>query len=236
MKVALIGYGKMGQAIEALLKERGHKITAIFGPKGINENELALADVAIEFSHPEAAFANIKTCFKQKVPVVIGTTGWLDKYEEAVQLCQQQKGALLYASNFSLGVNLFFALNKRLAQLMEPYHYNIALSETHHTQKKDAPSGTAITLAEQIIAENAQVNGYTLMPNKAENKIPITAIREADVPGTHSITYTSEIDQIEIIHTAKSRQGFALGAVLAAEFLKTKTGVFSMLDVLKIKD
>jgi 4-hydroxy-tetrahydrodipicolinate reductase len=236
MKVALIGYGKMGQAIETLLKERGHQISAIFGPKGINKKELALADVAIEFSHPEAAFANLRTCFSQKIPVVIGTTGWLHNYDETVQLCQSQGGALLYASNFSLGVNLFFALNKRLAQLMEPYGYNVALSETHHTQKKDAPSGTAITLAEQIIAANPQLNGYTLAPEKNKNKISITAIREADIPGTHSIKYNSEIDQIEITHTAKSRQGFALGAVLAAEFLKGKTGVFSMQDVLKIND
>lgn len=237
MKVALIGYGKMGKIIERILKERGHEVVARFGKEGINSADLKQAEVAIEFSVPEAAFANIKACFEDGVPVVTGTTGWLDRYEEALSLCEKQAGALLYASNFSLGVNLFFALNRQLAELMKDYpQYQSALTEIHHIHKKDAPSGTAISLAEDLIAGLPQLKSWKLKEDNPEAEdLPITAIRENEVPGTHAVSYRSAIDDIEIKHTAHNREGFALGAVMAAEYLKGKTGVYSMRDVLNLK-
>ncbi len=234
MKVAIIGYGKMGKAIEEILVEREHEVIARFGQEGLDESTLANADVAIEFSRPEAAFSNISSCIALKVPVVIGTTGWLQHYQEAADLCRAKQSAMLFASNFSLGVNLFFALNQRLAQLMAPYEYDVNICETHHTEKKDAPSGTAITLAEQIQEFVSAKTGWTLDAPTGPEQIQIEAIREPEVPGTHRVQYDSEIDQIEIIHRAKNRKGFALGAVLAAEFLAGKTGVYTMQDVLKI--
>lgn len=230
MKIALLGYGKMGKTIERLAWDRGHEI--VYKIKNdIAAFDLSKVDVAIDFSVPDAAFENITTCFKQQVPVISGTTGWLDKYEEAVEICKKNNGAFIYASNFSLGVNLFFELNKKLAEMMSSFpDYSVAIEEIHHTQKLDAPSGTAISLAEQII-EKTDRKGWSL--NRAEQgEIPITAKRIENVPGTHVITYDSPVDTIKIEHIARSRDGFALGAIVAAEWIQNKKGVFSMKDVL----
>ena len=235
MKVALIGYGKMGHSIESILAERGHEVTARFGRDGIDKQALQKADVAIEFTRPEGAFGNIAACFECSVPVVSGTTGWLARYDEAVKLCEREEGTFLYASNFSLGVNLFFEVNRHLARIMNAYpEYEVDIEEIHHTEKKDAPSGTAITLAEQIEDQLKRKEGWTMDEQHGKEQIHISAKREPDVPGTHIIRYLSEIDTIQIEHTAHSRKGFALGAVLAAEFLPGKKGVYTMKDVLKI--
>lgn len=235
MKVALIGYGKMGKTIERILNDRNHEVVATFGREGIDEEKLKQADVAIEFTRPEAVFDNISVCFKHQIPVVTGTTGWLAKYDEAVKLCKEHQSAFLFASNFSLGVNIFFEINKQLARIMNAYeNYDVQMQEIHHTQKLDAPSGTAITLAEQLIENLQRKEGWTLEETHGKDQIHIDAVREPEVPGTHSITYTSAIDDIEITHTAKSRDGFALGAVLAAEFLNGKTGIYQMKDVLNL--
>ena len=230
MKIALIGYGKMGKTIEHLAIQRKHQIILKISDD-IANHDLSEADVAIDFSIPEAAFENITTCFRQQVPVVSGTTGWLEKFEEAVDICRATNSGFIYASNFSLGVNLFFELNKKLADMMAVFEdYDVDLKEIHHTQKKDAPSGTAITLAEQII-ERTGKKGWTLNEKK-ENHIPIRASRIDEVPGTHIVSYESAVDTIRIEHEAHSRDGFALGAVIAAEWLLEKKGVFSMKDVL----
>ncbi|AEV31389.1 dihydrodipicolinate reductase [Owenweeksia hongkongensis DSM 17368] len=235
MKVALIGYGKMGKTIERILLERNHEVVATFGREGIDEAKLKQADVAIEFTRPEAVFDNLAVCFKNQVPVITGTTGWLAKYDEAVKLCEENQSGFLFASNFSLGVNIFFEINKQLARIMNAYgNYDVQMQEIHHTQKLDAPSGTAITLAEQVIENLNRKEGWTLDESHGKEQIHIDALREEHVPGTHSITYTSDIDDIEITHTAKSRDGFALGAVLAAEFMSGKTGVYQMKDVLNL--
>lgn len=230
MKIALLGYGKMGKTIERLATERGHEI--IYRIKDdIANYDLSKADVAIDFSIPDAAFKNITTCFEQQVPVVSGTTGWLEKYEEAIEKCNQQDGAFIYASNFSLGVNLFFELNRKLAEMMSSFpDYSVGIEEIHHTQKLDAPSGTAITLAEQII-KSTDKTGWKL-DHAREKEIPIIAQRIENVPGTHVVSYQSKIDTINIEHIAHSRDGFALGAIVAAEWLQNKKGVFSMKDVL----
>lgn len=237
MKVAIIGYGKMGRIIEKKLLERGHQVVAKFGSEGINLNELQKAEVAIEFSRPESAFENLKTCLNQSIPVVCGTTGWLKDYDEICRITEKNKTAFLYASNFSLGVNLFFALNKKLAELMSPYgDYQAKVEEIHHLQKLDAPSGTAISLAEDLIKHNANYQSW-LLKGSTKSQAPvldIEAFREQDVPGTHIINYENEIDRISIKHEAKSREGFALGAVLAAEYLIDKTGVCSMQNVLNL--
>tara|TARA_R100000935_G_scaffold53704_1_gene81763 strand:+ start:20 stop:724 length:705 start_codon:yes stop_codon:yes gene_type:complete len=231
MKIALLGYGKMGKTIERLAKERGHSISHKI-TTDIAITDLTDADVAIDFSIPTAAYNNIKTCIKNKIPVVSGTTGWLNKYEDAVKLCEAENAAFLYASNFSVGVNLFFELNEKLAKMMDHFkNYSVAIEEIHHLQKLDAPSGTAISLAQQIIA-NSKKEGWQL-DHAEENEIPITAKREENVPGTHTVSYNSEIDSIEIKHIAHSREGFALGAIMAAEWILNKKGVFSMRDVLK---
>jgi len=231
MNIALLGYGKMGKTIEKIAIERGHTIVL----KVDNNNtsyDLSIADIAIDFSIPTAAVNNITNCFNAGVPVVSGTTGWLEHYDQMISLCKEKKGSFIYASNFSLGVNLFFELNKKLAKMMNPVEgYNIHMEEIHHTQKLDAPSGTAITLAEGVIANNVNKNAWKL-DQGAENEIPIVAKRIENIPGTHTVTYTSEVDDIEIKHTAHNRQGFALGAVIASEWLHNKTGVFSMKDVL----
>ncbi|WZL89240.1 4-hydroxy-tetrahydrodipicolinate reductase [Salinimicrobium sp. 3283s] len=230
MKIALLGYGKMGKTIERLAVERGHEIV-LKVDNDIDNADLSQADVAIDFSVPDAAFKNITACFEKQVPVVSGTTGWLKQYDEAVEICKEQEAAFIYASNYSLGVNLFFELNRNLAKLMQRFsEYNVAIEEIHHTQKLDAPSGTAITLAEQII-ENSDKTGWQL-DNARENEIPVTAKRIENVPGTHTISYNSEVDTIKIEHVAHSRDGFALGAIIAAEWLQHKKGVFSMKDVL----
>jgi 4-hydroxy-tetrahydrodipicolinate reductase len=230
MKIALLGYGRMGKTIERLATERGHEI--VYRIKNDVANyDLSEADVAIDFSVPDAAFHNVTTCFQQQVPVISGTTGWLEKYDEAVKLCKENNGAFIYASNFSLGVNLFFELNRKLAEMMRSFpDYSVSIEEIHHTQKLDAPSGTAISLAEQII-ENSDKKGWKL-DHAREGEIPIRAKRIENVPGTHMVSYNSKIDSINIEHIAHSREGFALGAIVAAEWLQDKTGVFSMKDVL----
>ena len=233
MKIALLGYGRMGKEIEQIAISRGHEIVIKKDVGAIID--ITLADVAIDFSVPDSAFNNISNCIQNNVPVISGTTGWLDKYEEAVTLCNKEKGAFIYASNFSLGVNIFFELNKQLAKMMRNLEdYNISIEEIHHTKKLDAPSGTAITLAEGII-ENSSKENWVLGTNTSEENIAIAAQRIPEVPGTHTVLYASEIDSIDIKHTAHSRQGFALGAVVAAEWILGKTGVFSMKDVLNIR-
>jgi 4-hydroxy-tetrahydrodipicolinate reductase len=233
MKIALLGYGKMGKVIEKVALSRGHEIV-LRKTSSTSFDGLALADVAIDFSIPDAAVCNISKCIATNIPIVCGTTGWLAEYEEMVALCESKKGAFIYGSNFSLGVNLFFELNAYLAEMMSKFNeYKVSLEEIHHTQKLDIPSGTAISLAQGII-ENSNYRNWVL-ENPSENEIRIDAKRIENVPGTHSITYNSEIDSIEIKHTAHSREGFALGAVIAAEWIVGKKGVFSMKDVLALK-
>ncbi len=233
MNIALLGYGKMGKTIEQIAIKRGHNIVLTVD-KEDNNYDITKADIAIDFSIPTVAFKNISNCINNNVPVVSGTTGWLQDYDKAVTLCKEKQGGFIYASNFSLGVNIFFELNKTLAKMMSNLkQYQVSLEEIHHTQKLDAPSGTAITLANSIIAEHSSYDNWKLDENE-ENTIPITAKRIEDVPGTHTIYYKSEVDTITIEHKAHNRQGFALGAVIAAEWLVGKTGVFSMNDVLNI--
>lgn len=231
MKIALLGYGRMGKAIEKIALDRGHEIVLKIDVE-TKEYNISKADVAIDFSIPSSAYKNITNCFKNNVPVVSGTTGWLDQYEEAVAICKENKGGFISATNFSLGVNIFFELNEQLAKMMANLSdYNISMEEIHHTKKLDAPSGTAITLAEGII-KNTHKNNWALDVTNEANEIPIVAKRIPEVPGTHSVSYVSNIDTIDIKHTAHNRQGFALGAVVAAEWLIGKHGVFSMKDVL----
>ena len=238
MKIALIGYGKMGKAIEAVALERGHEIAVRIDASGkslFESEEFKTADVAIEFTNPEAAPNNVKWAMAAGVPVVCGSTGWNAGIKDAETYCLDMGGALLVSSNFSVGVQLFFALNTYLAKLMATRpEYEIALQETHHTAKKDAPSGTAVTLAEGILVQRADYTSWHLGAQQEAHSIPVEALREEAVPGTHVITYASAIDEIQISHTAHSRAGFALGAVLAAEFLAGRTGVFSMEDVLQL--
>lgn len=233
MKIALLGYGRMGQAIEKIAVDRGHEVVL----KIDSDNEtydITKADIAIDFSIPTTAYNNITNCINNGVPVVSGTTGWLEDYQKVVDLCNEKKGAFIYGSNFSVGVNIFFELNAHLAKLMNGLKdYNISMEEIHHTKKLDAPSGTAITLAEGIIANNEAKTNWKL-EDASEKDIEITAKRIPDVPGTHTVFYESEIDSITISHEAHSRQGFALGAVIAAEWLVGKEGVYSMKDVLNI--
>lgn len=232
MKIGLFGYGKMGKMIEQIAQERGHRIVAKIDEDSTNV-DFGSMDVAIDFSTPDAAFNNITGCFKHGVPVISGTTGWLDRYSDAVSHCEQNKGAFIYASNFSLGVNIFFELNEQLAKMMAGLQqYKVSMEEIHHTQKLDAPSGTAISLAEGII-QNTTYEKWELDTSE-EKTISIHSIREGMVPGTHSITYESDVDSIEIKHKAHNRQGFALGAVIAAEWIQGKTGVFTMKDVLNL--
>lgn len=232
MKIALLGYGRMGKEIEKIALSRGHEIVI---RKDVDDIiDINLADVAIDFSVPSSAFNNITNCINNRVPVISGTTGWLDKYEEAAALCREKNSAFIYASNYSLGVNIFFELNKQLAKMMHSLEdYDISMEEIHHTKKLDAPSGTAITLAEGVI-ENSSKNNWELGDKASEGNIPIVAKRIPDVPGTHTVWYDSEVDAIEIKHTAHNRKGFALGAVVAAEWIVGKKGVFSMKDVLNI--
>lgn len=236
MKLAILGYGKMGKEIEKAAEDRGHTIAYKTSTPPEIES-LKKADAAIDFSIPDAAFDNITTCFKNNVPAVCGTTGWLDDYRKAVDICDDHQGSFIYASNFSLGVNLFFELNQHLAQMMQKFQneYGVSVEEIHHTEKLDKPSGTAKTLAEQILPYSERENWYLREDErKKENAIPVEAKRIKDVYGTHNIKYSSQIDEIKIEHTAFSRKGFALGAVIAAEFLQDKKGVFSMKDVLGI--
>ena len=232
MKIALLGYGRMGKEIEQIALQRGHEI--VIKTSKSEDYDISLADIAIDFSVPTSAFHNISNCFNNNIPVISGTTGWLEKYDDAIELCKEKNGAFIYASNFSLGVNIFFELNNQLAKMMNTLEdYNVTIEEIHHTKKLDAPSGTAITLAEGII-NNSSKREWSLDGESSEENIPITAIRTLEVPGTHTISYNSNIDSIDIKHTAHSRKGFALGAVVAAEWLVDKKGVFSMKDVLNI--
>lgn len=231
MKIALFGYGKMGKEIEAVAKERNHEIVAKITSK-TKDYSLKDVDVAIDFSLPKVAFNNIKTCLENGIPVLSGTTGWLDRYDEIITLCKKYDGTFLYASNFSLGVNIFFELNEKLAQMMKNYgEYLPVIEEIHHKQKLDAPSGTAITLAKPIL-ENFNKDKWVLGVTNNPKELPIIAKRIDDVKGTHIIKYVSSIDEIEIKHTAKSRKGFAIGAVIAAEFIHNKKGIYTMKDVL----
>ena len=234
MKIALFGYGKMGKTIERIALERGHEIVAKIDID-TEDYELTKADVAIDFSAPDSAFNNINKCFNNSIPIISGTTGWLNNFDEAIDNCKEKNGAFIYASNFSLGVNLFFELNTKLAKMMSKFKvYDIALEEIHHKQKLDAPSGTAISLAEGIIA-NSDKENWSLTVTDIKKEIPIVAKRIDDVPGIiHTVNYTSAVDEIEIKHTAKNRDGFALGAVIAAEWLQNKKGVYTMKDVLRI--
>ena len=242
MKIALIGYGKMGKTIENIATQRQHEVILRLDVNNPEDfNQLYKADVAIEFTRPESAFQNLQRCMEAGVPVVCGTTGWLDRYEEMAHLCHACNGTFLYASNYSIGVNIFFEINRRLATMMNGYPmYDVMMEEIHHTQKLDAPSGTAITLAEGILQNISRkthwvshTEGKSGDYQKGEQTdIPITSKRIDPAPGTHSITYNSPIDSIEITHTAHSREGFATGAVLAAEWLVGKKGVFSMKDML----
>ena len=232
MKIALLGYGRMGKSIEAIAVDRNHSIVLKVSDSN-SSYDFSEADVAIDFSIPTVAVTNIKKALDAGVPVISGTTGWLEHYDDIIDYCNSKNGTFLYASNFSLGVNIFFELNKRLSALMSSFpEYTTAIEEIHHTQKLDAPSGTAITLAEQIIAHTKH-NNWTLDHPKS-SEIHIDAKRIEGVPGTHEVTYNSEIDAISIKHTAHSRQGFAMGAVTAAEWIKDKKGIFSMKDVLNI--
>lgn len=230
MKIALLGYGKMGKVIERIALERGHEIVL----KKTEENSfdgLLDADVAIDFSVPSAAVQNISECLHHNIPIVSGTTGWLEHYDDMTSLCTSKNGAFIYGSNFSLGVNLFFELNAHLAKIMSRFNqYEVSMEEIHHTQKLDKPSGTAITLAQNIIKEKKLSSWSIENPN--ENELFIDVKRIDSVPGTHSISYTSEVDTIEITHTAHNRDGFALGAVIASEWLINKKGIYTMKDVL----
>jgi 4-hydroxy-tetrahydrodipicolinate reductase len=235
MKILLMGYGKMGKVIERFALQRGHTITGRIDIdnqadfEALNKSDV---DVAIEFSHPLAAFENIKKCLNKGFTTVAGTTGWLEKKGEIEQLAKEKNGTFLYASNYSIGVNLFFELNKKLAQLMKPYpFYEVNTREVHHTEKKDAPSGTAITLAEGLIANLEGKNKWVNNEIAKTNEIPIWSEREAKVPGTHIVRYISDVDEIEIIHKATSREGFALGAVVAAEWAVNKKGVLNLSDL-----
>lgn len=230
MKIALLGYGKMGKVIERIALERGHEIV-LRKTSSDSFDGLEQADTAIDFSVPDAAVTNISECLNRSVPVISGTTGWLEEYHKMAELCEQNDGAFIYGSNFSLGVNIFFELNSHLAKMMGRLKdYKVSIEEVHHTQKLDAPSGTAITLAKQII-NHSDYAGWAI-GNPKEDDIFINAIREENVPGTHTVVYDSEVDSIEIKHTAHSREGFALGAVVAAEWLYGKKGIYSMKDVL----
>jgi 4-hydroxy-tetrahydrodipicolinate reductase len=237
MKIALLGYGKMGKEIETIALARHHEIVLKIDAYNIDEftpGNLSRADVAIDFSTPESAYSNILKCFEAGVPVVCGTTGWLSRFDEVKKKCADLNQTFFYASNFNLGMNLFFALNKYLARLMNPMtDYEVSIKEIHHVHKLDAPSGTAITLANDLIADLHRKERWELNQSGDPASLKITAVREDEVPGTHIVTYESEVDSIEITHLAKNRRGLALGAVFAAEFIKGKKGVFSMHDMMK---
>lgn len=236
MNIALIGYGKMGKEIEQIALSRGHKIVLkvdVSNADTYTSEELKLADVAIEFSTPESALKNIYKCFDVNVPVVVGTTGWLSKLDEVKEKCKNQNQTLFYASNYSIGVNLFFKLNEYLSKLMNNYtDYNVTMEEIHHVHKLDAPSGTAISLANQIIKNNTAKQKWVNEETTSKNELSIVSKRLDEVPGTHTVTYSSAVDEINITHIAHNRKGFALGAVVAAEWVKNKKGIFGMNDLM----
>lgn len=238
MNIAIIGYGKMGKEIEKLAQERNHNVVLRVDEnniKSLTKDDFSNVDVAIEFSVPESAFSNINLCFDNNIPVVSGTTGWLEKFDDVLERCKNENKTFFYASNYSIGVNLFFKLNKHLAKMMNNFtDYNVRVEETHHTQKLDAPSGTAITLAEGLIENIERKNNWEKEQENSDNTIAVKSFREGNVPGNHKIIYDSSFDKITIEHDAKSRKGFALGAILAAEFIISKKGYYSMDDLLKI--
>ncbi|MBK8585329.1 MAG: 4-hydroxy-tetrahydrodipicolinate reductase [Bacteroidetes bacterium] len=247
MKIALIGYGKMGKTIEQIALKRGHQIVLrvdVNNSKYIDTGDLRGADVAIEFSQPDSAPENIRKCFKAGVPVVCGTTGWMDQLDSVSKDCKESSGAFFYASNYSIGVNLFFEVNKKLAELMnsQPQYDEVLIHESHHLAKLDSPSGTAISLAEQVIEKmdrvkhwvNYKTDESVTMGAESEGELPIFSTREDEIPGTHIVKYFSDVDEIEIVHKALSRQGFAIGALTAAEWLQGKKGVFTMKDMLSL--
>jgi 4-hydroxy-tetrahydrodipicolinate reductase len=237
MKIALLGYGKMGHEVEKIAIGYSHTIGIIFDNDADwleKLQHIKECDVAIDFSIPSKAFDNIQKCFEAGIPIVVGTTGWYDHFERITELCHNQNGTLFYASNFSIGVNIFFDINIRLAKLMNSYPmYSPSMIEIHHVQKLDSPSGTAITLAKDIIKSNSGFKKYTTGTPGAE-EVPVQSIREGDVTGTHTVTWDSEIDQITITHEARNRRGFALGAVMAADWVKDRKGIFTMKDMLNL--
>ncbi|MFM6993522.1 MAG: 4-hydroxy-tetrahydrodipicolinate reductase [Sediminibacterium sp.] len=236
MKIALIGYGKMGKAIEAVALQKGHQVVLKIDVSNAEEFTQAnadKADVAIEFTGPHSAVKNILQCIEYGLPVVSGSTGWLEQWAQVEAACTTKNGTVVYSSNYSIGVNLFFEINKQLAKLMDPYpDYNVSMTEIHHTEKKDAPSGTAISLAEQILENLGRKHKWTNDAASNPNEISIRSERIDPAPGTHTVCYSSAIDTIEITHTAHTREGFAAGAVMAAEFASNKKGIFNMKDVL----
>jgi len=234
MNILLVGYGKMGKTIERIALERGHHIGGRIDIDNLQELDTAQADVAIEFSHPDAAYQNVKKCVERKIPVVCGTTGWLARKAEIEKLTEEKGTTFFYASNYSMGVNVFFKLNEHLARMMNRFQeYDVTIDEVHHAEKKDAPSGTAITLAEGVIRNLDRKDKWVKTAGHQEDEIEIQSFRIDDVPGTHMVRYASPIDDIEIKHTAHTREGFALGAVMVAEWLRDKKGVLNMDDFLK---
>ncbi len=237
MNAAIIGYGKMGKAIESILLQRGHTVGAIIdidNPQDFNREKFAGIDVAIEFTAPQTAFGNIMKCLEIGVPVVCGTTAWLDKYDEVVKKCEEVGGTFFYSSNYSIGVNIFFKINEMLAKMMNGFpQYDVTVEEVHHTEKKDAPSGTAVTIAEGILKGIERKKSWVLGATTVPDELELTAIRRSVVPGTHTVTWESPVDMIRIEHTSKSREGLAVGAVSAAEFIIGKKGIFTMDDLMK---
>jgi 4-hydroxy-tetrahydrodipicolinate reductase len=236
MNIALIGYGRMGHEIESIAVSRGHAIKVIIdqdNTKDLNETVFKGVDVAIEFTSPDAAFENIAKCLRMKVPVVSGTTGWLDNYEKASDICLENSTSFIHSTNFSIGVNILFLLNSELARQMDRFrNYSVSIEEIHHTRKLDAPSGTAITLAEGIEQKHGAYDCWCVENDRKNNCIPISSVREGEVPGIHTVTWDSEIDKISFRHEAKNRKGLALGAVVAAEFISSRRGIFTMNDVM----
>lgn len=238
MNIALIGYGKMGKAIEQIAISRGHSVVVKFNSQNpLESSQLRTTDVAIEFSQPDLALKHIKLCADGQIPIVVGTTAWEEHLPEIINHIDKREASLIYSSNFSIGVNLFFEMNKHLARLMnDKTDYVASITEIHHTHKIDAPSGTAVTLAKDLISNHPTYSSWKLTgqsENMEKSDLPISAIREENVPGTHLISYTSEIDTLTIEHQAHNRKGFALGAVIAAEFIHKKQGVYTMSDILK---
>jgi 4-hydroxy-tetrahydrodipicolinate reductase len=236
MNIAIIGYGRMGHEIESIAIKRGHKIKLIVdqdNTNDLNETNLKPVDVAIEFSLPSEAATNIIKCLDAGVPVVSGTTGWLEDYDRVVEICKKKNGSFIHSSNFSIGVNLLFRLSKELAAYMNSYEdYNVSIEEIHHIKKLDAPSGTAITLASGISENHKAYKGWHSGEEEKEGSIPVHSVREGSVPGTHIVTWDSEIDKLTLKHEAKNRKGLALGAVVAAEFISSRSGIFTMNDVI----
>lgn len=237
MNAAIIGYGKMGKTIEGILLQRGHTVGTIIdinNPQDLNKEKFAGIDVAIEFTAPQTAFGNIMKCLEIGVPVVCGTTAWLDKYDEVVKKCKEVDGTFFYSSNYSIGVNIFFKINEMLAKMMNGFpQYDVTVEEVHHTEKKDAPSGTAVTIAEGILKGINRKKSWVLGTTTVPEELELTAIRRSIVPGTHTVTWESPVDMIRIEHTAKGREGFAVGAVAAAEFIAGKKGIYTMDDLMK---